>query len=123
MVKSGSMIINPEKIINCDQRVKNLVAWLQSVFPTDIFITSGYRTEAENQAVGGHSHSAHCLGLAVDVVVKDTSCIKVAAKVLDSQQVKGLGINPYPNFNYCHFDFRIAENIVFWTYNSKNITE
>ena len=47
-------------------------------------ITSGFRTVAENTAVGGVPNSAHLVGLAADISVTDTTRQKIMKGVLDS---------------------------------------
>lgn len=117
------MIQNKEKIDKCDKRVKELVAWLEQVYKT-IIITSGARSEV----IDGHSKSMHLMengACAVDVVVPKYNAIQVAAKVLDNIgkfAVRGIGINPYAAYNYCHFDFRPSGEVVYWTYDKNNRT-
>ena len=110
------MIINPEKISKCSDSIKNLVGYLESIYGT-VIVTSGYRTAEENAAAGGAQNSAHMKALAVDIVVKDVHCVKVAAKALEGiRGIRGLGISVYEN--YCHFDFmdRGVSGLVSWCY-------
>ena len=43
-----------------------------------IVITSGYRSDALNKAVGGSKYSQHILGMACDIVIPGHSLIEVA---------------------------------------------
>jgi len=62
-----------------------LVTKLQAVrneINCPIYITSGYRTPEHNAKVGGHEHSRHMKGLAVDVTVQDFPFIDFKAMCL-----------------------------------------
>lgn len=50
---------------------ENLLDPIRDAWGAPIIITSGYRSDALNKAVGGSKTSAHRFGLAVDVVPKD----------------------------------------------------
>lgn len=59
--------------------IRQLAEWLQVLRdrlsqrygkPMPIIITSGFRGEELNKAVGGSSTSAHCKGLAADILVR-----------------------------------------------------
>lgn len=109
------MIINPEKISKCSDQIKNLVAYLERIYGT-VIVTSGYRTPEENSAAGGAQDSAHLKGLAVDLIVKDVHCVKIAAKALEGVRgIKGFGIDVFQN--YVHLDFMDrGSNLVSWCY-------
>lgn len=111
------MIVNPEKILKCCDDVKNLVGVLEKIYGT-VIITSGYRTAEENAAAGGKQNSAHMKGQAVDLMVQNVSCIKIAAKALEnSRGIRGVGLDVFQN--YCHIDYmdRGVQNAVYWVYN------
>ena len=113
------MIIGEEKLKSCDNKVKLLVTFLESLYSV-VTVTSGYRTEDENKKVGGSTTSAHVLGLGVDIVIENVSPIKVIAKVLDNLSkvpgIKGIGIDVFRNM--AHFDFkdRGKKFITYWPY-------
>ena len=67
-----------------------------------IIITSGYRTPAHNDKVGGAKYSYHMRGMAVDIRVNGISA-KEVAKALD-KIVEGCGIIVYES--WLHFDVR-----------------
>lgn len=52
-------------------------------------VTSGYRTRAHNEAIGGAPTSQHCLGLAADVVPvgmsAETAMMRIASAVRDGK--------------------------------------
>jgi uncharacterized protein YcbK (DUF882 family) len=110
------MMINREKIKDCCGQVKALCDYLELVYKK-ITVTSGYRTPEENIRAGGAKNSQHVLGKAVDIVVENVHCVKVAAVVLgntDKFPIRGLGIDVYQN--YCHFDFRDSASLATWVY-------
>jgi uncharacterized protein YcbK (DUF882 family) len=62
---------------------------LRKKIPTPIHITSGYRCESHNKAIGGAENSEHTLGKAVDVVVHGVSPKEVAE--IGSEFFNGVG--------------------------------
>lgn len=74
-----------------------------------IKITSGYRCEKYNKAVGGASKSRHKEGDATDIIVQDMTPEEVAN---DSEDFKGLG--RYSTFT--HVDSRPTENKARWDF-------
>lgn len=107
------MIINEDKLENCNPLICNLALLLEKRFGT-IQINSGYRSEEHNRLVGGAKTSYHLSGKAIDVSVKDVSCLKLASYVLtEIPYINGFGIDVYKN--YCHLDMREGDK-VFWVY-------
>lgn len=58
-------------IDNLTDLAENLLDPIREAWGEPLIITSGYRSDALNKAVGGSKTSAHRFGLAVDVVPKD----------------------------------------------------
>lgn len=58
-------------IDNLTDLTENLLDSIREMWGEPLIITSGYRSDALNKAVGGSKTSAHRFGLAVDVVPKD----------------------------------------------------
>ena len=58
-------------IDNLTKLTENLLDPMREAYGKPIIITSGYRSDALNKAVGGSKTSAHRYGLAVDVVPKE----------------------------------------------------
>ena len=58
-------------IDNLTKLTENLLDPIREAYGKPIIITSGYRSDALNKAVGGSKTSAHRYGLAVDVVPKE----------------------------------------------------
>jgi uncharacterized protein YcbK (DUF882 family) len=77
-----------------------LIAGVQEIrdacdFP--IRITSGYRTVAHNEFVGGASDSLHTIGLAVDLQASDRSESKLQRIIAEARKL-GFVVRPYPTF-------------------------
>ncbi len=64
---------------------------------------SGYRCEVHNKNVGGAKRSKHKLGIAADIIIKDTSPNKVH-KYLTNKYSTKYGIGSYAYFT--HIDVR-----------------
>lgn len=60
-----------EVVVNLENLINNLLDPIREAWGAPIIITSGYRSDALNKAVGGSKTSAHRYGLAVDVVPKN----------------------------------------------------
>ena len=58
-------------INNLTDLTENLLDPIREAWNAPLIITSGYRSDALNKAVGGSKTSAHRYGLAVDVVPKE----------------------------------------------------
>lgn len=56
---------------NIERLVDNVLDPLRIAYGKPIIVTSGYRCEALNKAVGGASTSHHVKGMAADIVAKD----------------------------------------------------
>lgn len=74
---------------------------LRNALNRPIVITSGYRCEEHNRAVGGAQRSQHLLGRAADIRVAGLTPEEVAG-VAEAVGFKGIGI--YPTFT--HVDVR-----------------
>lgn len=72
-------------------------------FGVPVTVSSGYRTEARNRAVGGSAYSQHKYGLAADICVSGVAPEKVAAYAETLLEDSG-GIGRYPTFT--HIDVR-----------------
>ena len=111
------MINNPEKLVQCTKQVLNIVDALEQYFG-EITINSGFRTPELNNISGGASGSAHLTGQAVDISVKNISCIKVASKALEKfgAELKGVGLDVFQNYVHLDFKDRGVNGISYWVY-------
>ena len=58
---------NEEHIKNMQALAENIFQPLRDYFGVPIHISSGYRSEALNKAIGGSKSSQHCKGEAIDI--------------------------------------------------------
>jgi len=89
-----------DRVLICD----NLVILLQQIrdhFGVPVTISSGFRTEAHNRAVGGAVNSQHMRGTAADIVVRGIAPI-VVAQCAEHLGAGGIGL--YAGFT--HIDTR-----------------
>ena len=86
---------------------------IRMIFDAPIIITSGYRTEGHNRAVGGVKNSQHCQGRACDFVVKGVSPRLVVEKIrLMLNKIKITGLGNYKDFT--HIDQRPGDRLCYW---------
>lgn len=72
-----------------------------------IIVTSGYRTEAHNRAVGGAPDSQHLYGRAADIVPHDPNHFRHLGQILLRLQPPGLGLYCNPRGRrWFHIDVR-----------------
>lgn len=76
-------------------------------FNVPVTVSSGYRTEARNKAVGGSTYSQHKYGLAADICVAGVAPAKVAAYAETLLEDSG-GIGVYSDF--VHIDVRVEKS-------------
>ena len=95
---------------------KNLLSMLddiREIVGEPIIITSGYRTSAHNEAVGGVEGSSHTKGLAVDIAVRNS---RMRFKLLNAIQEVGINrIGIADNFIHIDVDKDKNPNVI-WTY-------
>lgn len=76
---------------------------VRTYFKKPIKINSACRCENHNIKVGGALHSKHKLGIAADIVVKDTAP-QLVYNFIDRYQPNKYGLGNYKTFT--HFDVR-----------------
>lgn len=69
-------------------RVASVLEEIRATLGHPILITSGYRGEALNRAVGGVPHSAHRLGLAADFICPDFGSPFEVCKVIAAMSIE-----------------------------------
>lgn len=107
--------------------VRTVRVWerIRERFGSPIMITSGYRPEQYNRAIGGVAQSMHVMGAALDFTVDDVAKREQLAKIaLDVFHERGpvdaigLGIYGYPSVSHIHLDtgkrFRVIQDTPRW---------
>lgn len=91
--REGELLIDPDSMDKL-QKLRNILG-------KPMIITSAYRSEAHNKAVGGAPRSQHRLGKAFDVVMtnQDPAHFESVAKA-----VGFTGFGHYPKSNFMHID-------------------
>ena len=56
-----------EHLVNLKELAENIFQPLRDYYGVPIYISSGYRSEALNKAIGGSKSSQHCKGQAIDI--------------------------------------------------------
>jgi zinc D-Ala-D-Ala carboxypeptidase len=92
-----SNIPNAEQIANLIYLVENLLDKAREQLGMPITVTSGYRSEKVNKAVGGVATSQHTKGEAVDLVCRDNAKLFNILKTMNFDQLiweKGNSVQP-----------------------------
>ena len=63
------------------KRLCEVLEQVRNVLGRPVVITSGYRSPAVNQAVGGAATSQHCFGLAADITVTGMTPLQVCQAI------------------------------------------
>ena len=106
--------------VSVDRYLVDVLEAFRPVFGMPLFVTSGFRCDAYNAAVGGHPKSYHRVGMAADITNQAIrQQIKAAAVelgvVLESVIGKGRGnVICYKNRGFLHVDVggRVATDLV-----------
>ncbi len=103
-----------------DEHLENLKAVVQNVLQPvrdhfgPVRVTSGYRSEALNDAIGGSSKSQHSKGQAVDFEVSGVSNYDVACWIRDNIEFDQLILEFYvsgdPNSGWVHCSYKDGDN-------------
>ena len=95
-----------------DEKLVQILQQIRDHFGKPVHISSAYRCETWNKAVGGVSRSYHCYGQAADIKVEDTAPAEVA-KYVESLGVLGIGLYETDADGYfVHIDTRTSKS--FW---------
>ena len=104
---------------------KEILQPARELLGTAIHISSGYRSQKHNQAVGGASKSQHCFGKALDIYVSNLTGLELFEFMIKNYGSKLGGIGLYSNeliqSKFIHIDTRDKKNskeIISWYYNA-----
>lgn len=98
-------------IPNIEQLVNTLLDPIREVWGSGINITSGYRSPMLNKAIGGVTTSAHCFGLAADLVPVNGKLEEFKAFVLNWLRKSNIPFDQYideqsGNSSWVHIGFK-----------------
>lgn len=88
-----------------DKKIVDILQKYRDRIARPIVVTSGYRTESWNKKVGGAKGSYHLLGRAIDFYIKGFN-MREAAKWMESEGVKGIGLYINRAQEFLHIDSR-----------------
>ena len=92
------------------QELIDSLEYLRDALNKPLKITSGYRCEKHNAAIGGEANSQHCLGKAADVLCPSDLTLDLFYMSADiSGKFQGIGVYPndgYQHNNFLHLDVR-----------------
>lgn len=99
------------RTLQLDDALVTLLQQLRTHFGSPVTVTSGYRCQTHNKAVGGARNSYHTKGQAADITVKQVPPAKVAAYA-EEIGVRGIGLYEGADGNFVHLDTRKTK--AFW---------
>lgn len=103
----------PNSGINMDMQFLKMLDLARGIAQTQFRITSGYRTEARNEAVGGVPNSSHLRGYAADIAATDSiTRFKIVSALLQAGLTR-IGIAN--TFIHVDADPDKSPNVI-WTY-------
>ena len=96
-----------------DKKLLKLLDRIREIVGEPIIITSGFRTPAHNESVGGKEDSSHLKGLAVDIAIRHSRMRFKLINALLEVGINRIGIAD----NFIHIDIDPDKDInVIWTY-------
>ncbi len=98
--------------VKLDSELLNKLQELRTLLNRAIVITSGFRCEEHNTAVGGAPGSLHMQGKAADIAIRPTGL--TASKLLEKcNEIGFTGIGVYAEQGFVHVDIRDGAQIIF----------
>ena len=89
-----------------NQRLVDALQELRDLAGLPVRVTSGYRCQEHNQAIGGATRSQHLLGTAADIVVRGMTPAEMYRLAEDIEVFRNGGIGVYPDKGFIHVDVR-----------------
>lgn len=97
--------------VKVSSELVNKLQVLRTKVGKPLVITSGFRCEKHNKAVGGVDSSYHTKGMAADVACPSGYTVEKFARMC--QDVGFTGVGAYPDKNFVHVDVRPGKPIRF----------
>lgn len=111
---------------NLDALIKNVLDPLREVFGSPIQVTSGYRGQALNKAVGGAKNSHHCRGMAADIIARNgdnARMFDISRRMLPfTQLIWEKGNDTQPAWVHISYDPEDLRHEILKTRDGKNYT-
>lgn len=103
----GRDIVPPSDVIgNIELLCHQILEPLRLLVQRPIIITSGYRPDWLNRAIGGSEHSAHMYGCAADIICPGMVALGVASRVGMMHAAKDdTGASLLPTLDQCILEF------------------
>lgn len=96
-----------------DKTLLQMLDEVRDILGEPIIITSGFRTPANNEAIGGVEGSSHTKGLAVDIAIRNSRMRFKLINALLEIGINRIGIAD----NFVHIDIdKDKDPNVIWTY-------
>ena len=89
-----------------DLRLVDALQRLRDLVKVPIKVTSGYRCEHHNSAVGGSPKSQHLTGKAADIIIIGMNAETMYSNACQIQRFFNGGIGTYPTKGFIHVDIR-----------------
>ncbi|MEG1286969.1 MAG: D-Ala-D-Ala carboxypeptidase family metallohydrolase [Clostridium sp.] len=110
-VVTGTKILNTPNIAELDNIIytASRMDLIRREIHTPIFVTSWFRSDEVNKAVGGVPNSAHRLGLAVDFHTGNVDVELIYDKLIQLCKRGAISYDQliyYPNKNFIHISFK-----------------
>lgn len=103
-----------------DRKLVDVLQKYRDFIGKPIVVTSGYRTETHNKAVGGAKNSYHLIGRAIDFFINGVNARDIA-KWMFSMGVTGIGLYINRNQEFVHIDSRGTP--YYWIQDGENYKE
>lgn len=88
-----------------DSRLVDYLQMIRSHFNKPLNITSGYRSPAYNESIGGTKNSYHAQGMAADIQVSGVNPV-IVGMYAQTIGVGGIGLYAYVSNGFVHIDSR-----------------
>lgn len=100
----------------------NMLEEIREILGVPLIVTSGFRNEALNKAVGGSKTSKHKLGLAADVIPKIISVEAAFQRLMETKPTlaKKIIIEKVKNTKWLHCQAKILNNEELEFYTTSN---
>lgn len=100
----GACVFPPQEVAENLIHICQQLEHIRSMFGKPIRITSGYRPDKYNKAIGGSKRSQHIKGKALDFRIKDYSCDDARRKIIPYLKELDIRMENLLKSNWIHID-------------------